>query len=143
MDNDIFVMFMKEISNDTGLATYGLTEVQKVLNFSAVDTLILSEKLDTYKIKLECSNCGYVENRTSREGDLIKIDSQIQEESCPKCSSNNFSIAETTSIIDELGDIAETTGTDIEIISAETEEGEMLYSTFGGIVAILRYKLNY
>ncbi|MHA1254837.1 MAG: hypothetical protein ACTSPS_04475, partial [Promethearchaeota archaeon] len=38
---------------------------------------------------------------------------------------------------------AETTGTDIEIISSETEYGEMLFSTFGGIVAILRYKLNY
>jgi peptide chain release factor subunit 1 len=47
------------------------------------------------------------------------------------------------SIIDELGDISETTGTDVEILSAETEEGEMLFSTFGGIVAILRYRLNY
>jgi len=142
-EKQIMQRFMKEISNDTGLATYGLNEVQKALNFSAVDTLILSEKLDSYKIKLECSNCGYIENRTSREGELNQIKSKIQEESCPKCSSNNFSIAETKSIIDELGDIAETTGTDVEILSAETEQGEMLYSTFGGIVAILRYKLNY
>ncbi|MBA7539971.1 hypothetical protein ES705_32260 [subsurface metagenome] len=135
--------FMKEISNDTGLATYGLNEVQKAFNFNAIDTLILSEKLNSYKIKLECSNCGYIENRTLREGELNQIESKIQEESCPECSSNNFSIAEIKSIIDELGDIAETTGTDVEILSAETEEGEMLYSTFGGIVAILRYKLNY
>ena len=142
-EKQIMQRFMKEISNDTGLATYGLIEVQKALNFSAVDTLILSEKLDSYKIKLECSNCGYIENRTSREGELNQIKSKIQEESCPKCSSNNFNITETKSIIDELGDIAETTGTDVEILSAETEQGEMLYSTFGGIVAILRYKLNY
>lgn len=142
-EKQIMQRFMKEISNDTGLATYGLNEVQKAFNFNAVDTLILSEKLDSYKIKLECSNCGYIENRTSREGELNQIKSKIQEESCPECSSNNFSIAETKSIIDELGDIAETTGTDVEILSAETEQGEMLYSTFGGIVAILRYKLNY
>ena len=142
-EKQIMQRFMKEISNDTGLATYGLKEVQKALNFSAVDTLILSEKLDSYKIKLECSNCGYIEDRTSREDQLNKIESKIQEESCPKCNSNNFSISETKSIIDELGDIAETKGTDVEILSAETEDGEMLYSTFGGIVAILRYKLNY
>ena len=92
-EKQIMQRFMKEISNDTGLATYGLNEVQKALNFSAVDTLILSEKLDSYKIKLECSNCGYIENRTSREGDLNQIESKIQEESCPECSSNNFSIA--------------------------------------------------
>ena len=142
-EKQVMQRFMKEISNDTGLATYGLHEVQKALNYSAVDTLILSEKLDSLKIKLECSNCGYIEDRTAREEELNKMEAKIQEESCPKCNSNNFSIVETKSIIEELGDIAETTGTDVEILSAETEEGEMLYSTFGGIVAILRYKLNY
>ena len=142
-EKQIFQRFMKEISNDTGLATYGLQEVQKALQFSAVDTLILSEKLDSYKIKLECSNCGYREDRTSREDQLNTLEEIIQEESCPECNSNNFSISEIKSIIDELGDIAESTGSEIEILSGETEEGEMLYSTFGGIVAILRYKLNY
>ncbi|TFG25277.1 MAG: peptide chain release factor 1 [Promethearchaeota archaeon] len=135
--------FMKEITNDSGLATYGLEEVQKALNYSAVDTLILSEKLDSYRVKLECSNCGYIEFRNTREHELINLESVIQEESCPKCNSNNFNIIEKNSIIEELGEIALTTGTDVEILSPETEEGEMLYSTFGGIVAILRYKLNY
>ena len=135
--------FMKEITNDSGLATYGLEEVQKALNYSAVDTLILSEKLDSYRVKLECSNCGYIEFRNTREHELINLESVIQEESCPKCNSNNFNIIEKNSIIEELGEIALTTGTDVEILSPETEEGEMLYSTFGGIVAILRYKLTY
>lgn len=142
-EKQVMQRFMNEISNDTGLATYGLNEVQKALNYSAVDTLILSEKLDSYKFKLECSNCGYNEDRTGREDNLSKIETKIQEESCPKCSSNNYNIVETKSIIDELGDIAEATGTDVEILSAETEEGEMLYSTFGGIIALLRYKFNY
>ena len=135
--------FMKEISNDTGLAAYGLEEVQKALNYSAVDTLIFSEKLDSYRAKLECSNCGYIEARTVRERELANLESLIQEESCPECSSNTFNIVDKNSIIEELGEIAQTTGTDIEILSSETEEGEMLYNTFGGIVAILRYKLSY
>jgi peptide chain release factor subunit 1 len=135
--------FLKEISNDSGLATYGLDEVQKALNYNAVDTLIFSEKLDMHKIRLECSNCEYTESRTVRENELLKIESKIQEESCPKCNSNIFKIAGMNSIIEELGEVAETTGTDIEIISTETEYGEMLFRTFGGIVAILRYKLNY
>jgi peptide chain release factor subunit 1 len=46
-------------------------------------------------------------------------------------------------MIEDLGEIAETTGTNVDIISTETEEGESLYSTFGGIAAILRYKLDY
>ena len=105
--------------------------------------LSISEKLDLYRVKLECSNCGYVEFRTTREHELINLESAIQEESCPKCNSNSFDIIDIKSLIEELGEIAESTGTNVEILSTETEEGEMLYSTFGGIVAILRYKLNY
>ncbi len=96
-----------------------------------------------YKVRLECSNCEFTESRTVKENELKKIVSKIQEENCPKCSSNTFNMVGMNSIIEELGEAAETTGTDIEIISSETEYGEMLFSTFGGIVAILRYKLNY
>jgi peptide chain release factor subunit 1 len=142
-EKQIMQRFMKEITSDSGLATYGLSEVQKALNFGAVDILVLSEKLDSFKIKIECSNCGHIENRTVREAELNKIETDVQEESCPKCASNSFGITEKKSIIEDLGDIAETTGTDVEIVSAETEEGESLYSTFGGVVAFLRYKLNY
>lgn len=142
-EKQVMQHFMKEISNDTGLATYGLEEVQKALNFGAVDTLIFSEKLDSYKINIKCSNCEYIEFRMAREQELERVENKIQEENCPKCKSNSFNVVESKSIIEVLGDIAETTGTKIDILSPETEEGEMLYSTFGGIVAILRYKLNY
>jgi peptide chain release factor subunit 1 len=73
----------------------------------------------------------------------LKIESLIQDKVCPECSSNTFNISEKISLIEYLGAIAETMGTEVIIISSETEEGEMLYSTFGGIVAILRFKLTY
>ena len=135
--------FMKEISNDSGLATYGLEEIQRALNYGAVDMLLLSEKLETHIVKLGCSNCDYTENRTITENLLEKFSGDIQEESCPQCNSNSFRIIEINSLIEELGEIAESTGTNVEILSTETEEGEMLYSTFGGIAGILRYKIDY
>lgn len=142
-ERKVMARFLKEISNDSGLATYGLDEVQKALNYNVVDTLIFSEKLDMHKVRLKCFNCEFTEFRTVKENELMKLESKIQEESCPKCSSKTFNIVGMKSIIEELGEVAETTGTDVEIISSETEYGEMLFSTFGGIVAILRYKLNY
>ena len=142
-EKQIMQRFMKEISTDSGLAAYGLEDIQKALNYGAVDHLMLSEKLDTYKLKLECSNCNYSESRTVKERNYEMIKANIQNEACPKCSSNSFNIIESISIIEELGEIAESTGTNIDILSTETEEGEMLYSTFGGIAAILRYKLDY
>ncbi|MFX0057282.1 MAG: peptide chain release factor aRF-1 [Candidatus Hodarchaeota archaeon] len=142
-EKQLMERFMKEITTDTGLATYGLEEVQKALNIGAVDILILSEKLDVYRVRVECANCGNTENRTARGYELDIIEENIQNESCSKCNSNNFNIAEKVSIIEDLGAIAESMGTDVFILSAETELGESLYSTFGGIVAILRFKLNY
>ena len=142
-EKQIMQRFMKEISTDSGLATYGLEDIQRALNYGAVDNLMLSEQLDTYKLKIECSNCEYNEERTVKERNYEIIKSNIQNESCPKCSSNSFNTIESVSIIEELGEIAESTGTDVDILSTETEEGEMLYNTFGGIAAILRYKLDY
>ena len=136
-------LFLKEISNDTGMAAYGLKEVQKALNMGAVDKLILSEKLDTVQVNIECTNCNYKESRTTREAGLGKLEIEIQDEKCPECGSNSFNNVKTILLIEELGSIAETVGTEVIIISPDTEEGDMLFSTFGGIVAILRFKLIY
>ncbi len=142
-EKEVVQGFLKEISTESGLAAYGLKEVEKALTMGAVKKLILSEKLDIYQLKIECSNCGHKESRIARELELNKVELSIQEESCPKCSSSTYNLVNTVSIIEELGSIAETMNTDVILISPETEEGEMLYSTFGGIVAILRFKLTY
>ncbi len=139
----IMNQFMKELSSDKGLALYGYEDIKKALNFGAVDMLIASEKLDDHNLEIKCSNCGYSEQKKVKEQELIAMEAHIQEQICPKCSSNTFNISKKQSVIEELGEIAESMGTDVEIISSETELGETLYSTFGGIVAILRYKLNY
>ncbi|MFX1574661.1 MAG: peptide chain release factor aRF-1 [Promethearchaeota archaeon] len=142
-EKEVMQRFMKEITSETGLATYGLEEIQRALNYGAVDILLLSEKLDKYRIQIRCSNCDYSEEKTVKKEFLEIQITDIQEEICPECSSNSFNIIKVDSLIEELGEIAESTGTDVEILSTETEEGEMLFSTFGGIAAILRYKIDY
>jgi peptide chain release factor subunit 1 len=142
-EKEIMQKFMRNISSETGLATYGLEEVQRALNHGAVDQLLLSEKLDLYNIKMGCSNCDQNENKIVKERQVEKTKSEIQDASCPNCSSNSFNIIEIKSIIEELGELAESTGARIEILSTETEDGEMLYGTFGGIGAILRFKIDY
>jgi peptide chain release factor subunit 1 len=39
-----------------------------------------------------------------------------------------------------LAELAELGNTDVEVISGETEEGQMLKNAFGGLAAILRFK---
>jgi len=140
-EQNIWQNFMKHITTDTGMAVYGQDEVERALKLGAVDVLIMSERLESYKIKRECSNCQYNEIITSNQ---INIDETNEElEICPNCNSNSFKTTEYYSIIEYMGDIAESLGSNVEILSGETEGGETLRSTFGGIVAILRYKIDY
>ena len=142
-EKEVMQRFMKNISSETGLAIYGLEEIERGLNFGAVDILLLSEKLDKKQIILGCSKCDHNENKVLNERSLKKFRGDIEDIDCPKCSSNSFKIIQIKSLIEVLGEVAESKGTDVEILSAETEEGESLYSTFGGIAAILRYKIDY
>ena len=43
-------------------------------------------------------------------------------------------------VVDDIAELAELANTDVEVISGETEEGQMLKNAFGGIAAILRFK---
>ena len=140
-EQNIWQNFMKHITTDTGMAVYGQDEVERALNLGAVDMLIMSERLESYKIKRECSNCQYNDYTTSKQIDVDEANEII--DICPNCNSNSFRTTEIYSIIEYMGDIAESLGSNVEILSAETEGGETLRSTFGGIVAILRYKIDY
>ncbi|TFF98256.1 MAG: peptide chain release factor 1 [Promethearchaeota archaeon] len=135
--------FMNEISKETGLAIYGIKEVEKALNYGAADVIIISEELDQYRVKIVCNNCGHEEFRNIKVSQFEDKESDIQDEICPECSSSSFGIVEKNSLVEDLGEMAESTGASIEIISTETELGETLYSTFGGVVALLRYKISF
>ncbi|MEM2899424.1 MAG: peptide chain release factor aRF-1, partial [Thermoplasmata archaeon] len=53
---------MKEvIKPDSGLSAYGEDEVRHFLQIGAVDTLLISEALRKYRIKLKCPSCGFEE----------------------------------------------------------------------------------
>jgi peptide chain release factor subunit 1 len=51
-----------------------------------------------------------------------------------------MTVAEKKDVVDDLGELAELSNTDVEVISTETEEGQMLKNAFGGIAAMLRFK---
>ena len=52
-------------------------------------------------------------------------------------------LEEETDIIDELAKLADASSARVEIISDDFEEGSILFTAFGGIAAILRYRTGY
>jgi len=134
--------FLYEIGHDTGLATYGERDVRRALESGLVETLLLSEEIDKTRIKVECASCGYSYYKTMKGSEVQNFEQSISSVQCPKCQSETLQIVEKTEIIEELAELAEESGAAVEIISTETEEGQMLWKSFGGIAAILRYKLQ-
>jgi peptide chain release factor subunit 1 len=141
-EKQIMQQFLYEIGHDTGLATYGEEEVRKALEAGAVKTLLLFEGLDIMRVKVKCNACGYEEQHTMKSQMLMSFEKDLFGKPCPKCKAPALSIVETQDLIDNFAQIAEYANTDVEMISDATEEGQMLRNSFGGIAAILRFKLK-
>ncbi|OYT61290.1 MAG: peptide chain release factor 1, partial [Thermofilum sp. ex4484_15] len=124
--------FLYHVVNDTGLATYGEREVRRALELGAVSKLLLSSKLGGYRVEAKCNACSHKFSRTVRELSEIK---------CPKCG-GNVTVLRSKPLIEDLIELAERTGAEVRIISSNTEEGEALKKSFGGIAAILRFKVE-
>jgi peptide chain release factor subunit 1 len=141
-EKQIMQQFLYEIGHDTGMATYGEQEVRKALEAGAVKTLLLSEGLDIVRVKVKCNACGYEEQQTMKSQMLTSFEQNLYGKPCPKCKSPALQILEKQELIENFAQLAEYTNTEVEMISGETEEGQMLKNSFGGIAAILRFKMQ-
>jgi peptide chain release factor subunit 1 len=141
-EREVVQRFLYEVGHDTGLATYGEMEVKRALKSGIVDTLLLSEALDTVRLTVNCFSCGYTYHETTRSSEVLNFTQSLIGKSCPKCNNQTLEITEEKDLIEEFAEIAEASGSKVEIISPETEEGQMLLKSFGGIAAILRYKME-
>jgi peptide chain release factor subunit 1 len=137
-EKDLMRKFLSEVVKARGLAGYGEKEVRRLLLMGAVATLLISEDLESFNASIVCSRCGHAFNKTTKS--VKKLKSELEKKQCESCNEKGLGIDEVTSTIDEFTEMAESTGADVEVISTETEEGQQLVA-FGGIAAILRFKL--
>ncbi|MBS3781139.1 MAG: peptide chain release factor aRF-1 [Candidatus Thermoplasmatota archaeon] len=127
---------MEEIKDPKGgLAVYGEEETLRALRMGAVDTLLISDGIDKQRVNFDCDNCGDQGTKTIDTG--FGDDENI----CPECGSE-LDAVEKEDIIDFFFDEAEKVGTDVEMISDQSEEGELLLNAFGGVAGILRFRIN-
>ena len=139
-EKKIVQKFLYELGHETGLASYGETQVRKHLNAGLVDTLLLSEKLDRLHVFVKCKTCGDTEDALIARSGLTKFEQELLSRQCKKCSNTTLVIESTQNLLDEFVETAEKSSVNLEVISTETDEGIMLLGSFGGIAAILRYR---
>ena len=125
--------FFREIrKTDGGLSAYGEDMVRDALNMGAVNTLLLSENIDKRRITVKCPK-GHTYDATVTEAD--------EKNQCKECGST-ASVTRNEDLIDDFFMLADAYNTEVKIISADSEEGQMLMTAFGGIAAILRYRIQ-
>ena len=142
-EKQIMQSFLYEVGHDTGMITYGEQEVRKSLEAGAVKTLLLSEGLALLRVTIKCTACAYQEQLTIKTQNLQNLEQSFQGKPCPKCQAPALVIADKQDIIDDLAIVAEYSNTEVEMISSETEDGQMLKNAFGGIAAMLRFKMQH
>ena len=123
---------------ESGLAAYGERDVLRALEVGAVAILLLSEGIRRRIVTLSCGNCG------ERFDRVVPDDAPTDPsaEPCPKCRIPALSVAASSDYVETLYQRASTSGAKVRMISAESEEGQMLSKAFGGVAAILRYPLS-
>ena len=131
--------FLEHLGKDTGMITYGITQIQEALDAGAVEIVLLSTDVDRIEVRVKCQTCDFAEARVSPNKNIFEFEEEVEGSDCPKCPNGRLSITERTSFIDILSEKALLTGAIIEVISTEHESGRMLFDAFSGVAGILRY----
>ena len=132
--------FLKHLGEDDGLATYGEAEVMQQLKNMNVYTLLVSANIRRWQVTLQCRTCEFQETKIVDMDDYEEFVNNLNDLNCLKCEGGNYEIVEREDLIEVLVKMGEAAEAKLEVISTHTEEGEMLYRSFGGIAAITKYR---
>ncbi len=124
-------LFREIRKQDGGLSAYGEAEVRAAAEMGAVDTFLISDTLKKSRMTMECPN-GHTFNVTVNDPDELV--------SCPECGQNAKAV-QVEDLIDNFFEMADSYNARLQLISGDSEEGDMLLKAFGGIAALLRYRV--
>ncbi len=139
-EKEIIQKFLYEVGHDSGFITYGESEVRRLMNMGAVRLVLLSEAVDSVRVIIKCGACSTQEESTVKSKDLQDFEKGLIEKPCSSCKAPSMTIVDKKDLVDDIADLSQLTNTEVEVISTETEEGQMLKNAFGGIAAMLRFK---
>lgn len=129
--------YFDEISQDTGKVCYSVDDTLKALELGAAETLIVFENLDVTRWTLKDSEGGQIILHTNKaqEADRTKF--------MDKETGQEMDVIEQISLLEWLAEKYRDFGAALEFVSDRSSEGNQFVKGFGGIGAILRYKVNF
>jgi peptide chain release factor subunit 1 len=130
----------REINSHSNLGVYGLKDIINYLKNNVVDTLLITDDTNLYRLEIKCKRCQNIQEEILERSKIIARQTELLNKPCPSCKSMDQE-AISQDIVDYLSLIATQVGTKIEVISGISEHGAMLAS-LGKTGAILRYNPN-
>jgi peptide chain release factor subunit 1 len=127
-EKKILSKFFTEIDRDTGKFCYGIRDIAYAIEQNAIDTLILYEDLEMNRLTLKNRETGEVSFLFASGGQ--------------RNIGADFEVIEETSATDYFAENYNSLGFSVEFVTDKSEEGSQFCRGFGGIGAILRYKMD-
>lgn len=129
--------YFEEISQDTGKICYGVEDTLKALELGAAETLIVFENLDVTRWVLKDSAGSEVIVHTTKAQEVNRELFQDKE------TGAEMEVIDSGSFLEWLAEAYKDFGAELEFVSDRSSEGNQFVKGFGGIGAILRYKVNF
>jgi peptide chain release factor subunit 1 len=129
--------YFEEISQDSGRVCYGVEDTLKALELGAAETLIVYENLDITRWVLKASDGSEVILNTTKSQEVNR------EMFMDKDSGQEMEVVDQTAFLEWLAEKYKDFGATLEFVSDRSSEGNQFVKGFGGIGAMLRYKVNF
>ena len=129
--------YFEEISQDSGKVCYGVEDTLKALELGACESLIVYENLEITRWVLKASDGAEV---------VVHVTKQQEGDRSPfmdKETGQEMDVVDQGSLLEWLAEKYKDFGATLEFVSDRSSEGNQFVKGFGGIGAILRYKVNF
>jgi peptide chain release factor subunit 1 len=129
--------YFDEISLDSGKVCYGVEDTLKALELGAAETLIVFENLDVQRWVLKASD------NSEKILHLTPEQAKDRDHFMDNETGQEMEVIENQSFLEWLAEKYKDFGATLEFVSDRSSEGNQFVKGFGGIGAMLRYKVNF
>eukprot|EP00697_Spironema_sp_BW2_P010969 gnl/Spiro4/26519_TR13197_c0_g2_i1.p1 gnl/Spiro4/26519_TR13197_c0_g2~~gnl/Spiro4/26519_TR13197_c0_g2_i1.p1 ORF type:complete len:452 (-),score=158.88 gnl/Spiro4/26519_TR13197_c0_g2_i1:148-1503(-) len=135
-EKKLICSYFEQISQDTGRYCFGITDTMRALEMGAVETLIVWENLEHNRFVVRGAQTG-------TERTLIL---SVEQEKAPDVftiEGENCEVIEKVQLVDWLALNYKRYGAVLEFVTNRSQEGSQFCRGFGGIGALLRYRVDF
>ncbi|CAG8025119.1 unnamed protein product [Penicillium salamii] len=130
--------YFQEISQDSGRVCYGIEDTLKALELGAAEILIVHENLEVTRWVMKNSAGVEVIAHTTKAQEANNRELFQDKE-----TGLDMEVVDSGSFLEWLAEAYKDFGANLEFVSDRSGEGNQFVKGFGGIGAILRYKVNF